>query len=493
MNKPVILKAEAYKTIILYASRYANSAIPSKDWREIYGILVGYADNDYVYVERAEALTFGHSTDVQLDEKHYGFIAEIDEKLVKEGKGYYVIGWFHSHPGLGLFFSYIDLINQIGFQGKNEDAIGLVFDHTLLGKKKHHDPAENLTDVVKYETGFEVYRITDIMMDINSPEFDENYHKVEYYVEGLNKYFFANLMSEISSLVSAGKPLQEAYRESRLEMDFNRENNENDAYEYEIPSKIDSGFKFLSEIPKAQNVEFSPKEMFLDYETTKMDKDTSELTERAETYIFQGTRAFLKRDTFTGVENYKKGIDIYKSLNRYNRALELIRQLIDQCVKTNHYVLAKEFNEELYDLAEQNRMNYFLGEAYYLKGYLDMKQSDGLSLEENLKNMEKAAIIFTKEEDFAGAGTTFHKIGTVFQNKLNRIDDACLFYREAIENYNQAILKTHPLRKSLWNTEFLIQKINELKDLVEDLLPRLQNRDLSTKIKEDLRKITYNF
>ncbi|MHA1477990.1 MAG: hypothetical protein ACTSPU_07305, partial [Promethearchaeota archaeon] len=43
-NKPVIISAEAYKKIILYASRYANNFIPSKDWKEIYGILTGYAD-----------------------------------------------------------------------------------------------------------------------------------------------------------------------------------------------------------------------------------------------------------------------------------------------------------------------------------------------------------------------------------------------------------------------------------------------------------------
>ncbi|GAG62318.1 unnamed protein product, partial [marine sediment metagenome] len=30
-GKPVILRAEAYKTIILYASRFANQAIPSSD------------------------------------------------------------------------------------------------------------------------------------------------------------------------------------------------------------------------------------------------------------------------------------------------------------------------------------------------------------------------------------------------------------------------------------------------------------------------------
>ncbi|MFX1298941.1 MAG: hypothetical protein ACFFD2_29295, partial [Promethearchaeota archaeon] len=212
ISKPVIIKAEAYKTIILYASRYANKSIPPEQWKEIYGILIGFTDNDFVYVEKAEALTFGHSTDVQLDNKHYVFIAEIEDKIYEEGKGRYIVGWFHSHPGLGLFFSYIDLINQIGFQGKNQDAIGLVFDHTLLGKKKKEKIGEHL--LTKYDTGFEIYRMTDIDMDRESKNFESNYHKIDYIVDGLNKFFFANVLSELSALVSAGKPLQVAYGEA---------------------------------------------------------------------------------------------------------------------------------------------------------------------------------------------------------------------------------------------------------------------------------------
>ncbi|MFX1233920.1 MAG: Mov34/MPN/PAD-1 family protein, partial [Promethearchaeota archaeon] len=122
ISKPVIIKAEAYKTIILYASRYANQAIPPKDWKEIYGILTGYSDNDFVYVEKAHALTFGHDTDVSLDERHYIFIDEIQQQLDMEGEGQFIVGWFHSHPGLSLFFSYVDLINQLGFQAKYNDA-----------------------------------------------------------------------------------------------------------------------------------------------------------------------------------------------------------------------------------------------------------------------------------------------------------------------------------------------------------------------------------
>ncbi|MFX0012104.1 MAG: hypothetical protein ACFE9R_17455, partial [Candidatus Hermodarchaeota archaeon] len=158
ISKPVILKADAYKTIILYAGRYANTSIPPENWKEIYGLLIGYYDDNFLYVERAIPMTYGHDTDVEFSETDYGDVEKIHEELDTEGKGYFIIGWFHSHPGLTLFFSYIDLVNQLGFQGKFNDAIGLVFDHTLLGKKKEEKIGDNV--LTSNDTGFEIYRLT---------------------------------------------------------------------------------------------------------------------------------------------------------------------------------------------------------------------------------------------------------------------------------------------------------------------------------------------
>ena len=112
-----------------------------------------------------------------------------------------MVGWFHSHPGLGVFFSYIDLINQLGFQQNNSEFIGLVFDHTLLGKKKEEvAKSEDCIEYAmkKYDTGFEIYKITDVHLDINDAEFDNNYHNLDYIMDGLNKYFFAKVLSELS-------------------------------------------------------------------------------------------------------------------------------------------------------------------------------------------------------------------------------------------------------------------------------------------------------
>ena len=483
-GKPVILRAEAYKTIILYASRYANQAIPSSDWKEIYGILIGYSDDQFVYIEQAEALTFGHDTDVQLDERHYGFIDEIQRKLdTDEGnKDYYMIGWFHSHPGLNLFFSYVDLINQLGFQQSNDDFIGLVFDHTLLGKKKKEKIDNNI--LTKYDTGFEIYRLTDITIDTNSVEFENNYHKVDYIVEGLNKFFFANVLTELSSLAFAGKPLQESYKE-----EFKLESGYKDVDE--VFDNTNNGLykNSLVDIPLSEDIKFDVNNIYYD---TSMSSTIAK--ESAEKLIYEGNRAFKNKDMFTGIEKYRKGIEKYKEINDSNRLLDLLRKVSRVCITNNHLVLAREFAEELYKLAEINNQNFYQGIANYIIGYILLKERDLDVLEFGLKKIEDAAIEFIEVKDFAGAGMAFDKIGSVYEKKIKNIGQACLFYREGIENYNNGLIYSHPLRITPWSKpEVLVDKIIGLRDVIEVLLPDIEDSEIKTKVANDLKAIQYNF
>jgi len=489
LGKPVVIRAEAYKTIILYASRYANRSIPPENWKEIYGILIGYSDDEIVYIERAEALTFGHSTDVQLDQKHYIFIDEIQQKLDDEGKEYYMVGWFHTHPGLNLFFSYIDIINQLGFQQNNVDFCGLVFDHTLLGKKKLEKIEGTEHMMTKYDTGFEIYRITDVNMNTDNPNYDNNYHQITYIIDGLNKYFFANVLSELSALVSEGKPLQTAYGESdplntRLE----------EPSTSQPQQEFTSDDNILSEIPMDEDITFGVNNFLQqDIKVEKKQKET-QIKEEAEHLIYEGNQAFNNKDAFTGIERFRQGIEQYQKIKNLEKVMDLLRTVSQKCIANDHLVFAREFAENLLKIAKKQKNLFYVGVANYFLGYLLLKQGENEVLEEGLNRIQDAAVIFENEADFAGAGMCFNKIGTIYQSRLHKLDNACLFYRAAIENYNKAILKIHPLRRSFWNKpELLIQKIVELRDIVEELLPNLENSDLKNKIKKDLSNLQFNF
>ncbi|MFX1592720.1 MAG: hypothetical protein ACFFCL_08505 [Promethearchaeota archaeon] len=503
VSKPVVIRADAYKTIILYASRYANKSIPPEEWKEIYGILIGKSDKDFVYVERAEALTFGHATDVQLDERHYGFIEEIQERLDKEKMEYYIVGWFHSHPGLNLFFSYIDLINQLGFQQNNDDFCGLVFDHTLLGKKKEEiikmeDGSEQA--ITKYDTGFEIYRITDVNMDINDPKFDNNYHKVDYIVEGLNKYFFANVLSELSALVTEGKPLQSAYKEEfsqekKAQLASGPQSTEKEELNnYSSKTRNISNKDLLTEIPMGEDIAFGVDDFFYGEIDRKKKQKEMKLKEVAEQMIYEGNQSFKNKDSFAGIEKFRQGIEKYKEIKDFERVLELLRIVSQKCISHEHLILAGEFADDLFKLAKKQNYRFYLGVAYYTKGYLLLKRGDNEVLEDALHKIQDAAVNFEKEGDYAGAGMCFNKIGSIYQSRLDKIENSCLFYLAAIENFNKAILKMHPLRTDFWNKpDLLIQKIVELRDIVEELLPNLENFKLKDKIYKDLKNLSFNF
>jgi proteasome lid subunit RPN8/RPN11 len=488
-GKPVVIRAEAYKTIILYASRYANRSIPPENWKEIYGILIGYSDDEVVYIERAEALTFGHATDVQLDQKHYIFIDEIQQKLDEEGKDFYMVGWFHTHPGLNLFFSYIDIINQLGFQQNNVDFCGLVFDHTLLGKKKLEKVDGTEHTITKYDTGFEIYRITDVNMNTNDPNYDNNYHQVTYIIDGLNKYFFANVLSELSALVTEGKPLQTAYGENDI---IKIKSDDHSTSQSQL--ELNSGDNILSEIPMEEDITFGVDDFFQqDIKSVKSQKEL-QIKEEAEHLIYEGNQAFNNKDAFTGIERFRQGIEKYQKIKKTEKVMDLLRTVSQKCIANDHLVFAGEFAENLIKLAKKQKDLFYVGVANYILGYLLLKKGETEVLEEGLNKIQDAAVNFENEGDFAGAGMCFNKIGSIYQSRLHKLENACLFYRAAIENYNKAIIKMHPLRTSFWNKpELLIQKIVELRDIVEELLPNLTDSELKDKIMKDLGNLQYNF
>ena len=433
-------------------------------------------------MKNAYPLTFGHDTDVQLDERHYVFISEIEDKLYGEGKGHFMVGWFHSHPGLSLFFSDIDITNQLWFQQNNPDFCGLVFDHTILGKKREEKIENNI--LTKYDTGFEIYRLIDVTIKADSVEYENNYFKIDYIVEGLNKFFFANVLAELSSLASAGKPLQKAFMEQHK-----LESNYIDIDDVVEDSNIALSEENLVDIPLSEDIKFNVDDIF--YETII---DSDKIKEAAEQIIYEGNQAFKNKDTFTGIERYRRGIEKYKEINDTDRVMDLLRKVSRSCVVYNHLVIAKEFADELFKVAEFNNQIFYKGVANHIIGNIIVSKGDIDTLELGLKKIEEAAVEFIKVKDFAGAGRAFNKIGFNYEKKIKKIGTACLFYREAIENYNNGLNYSHPLRITLWSKpEALIEKIMELRDTIDILLPDIENSEIKKKVVNDLKSISYNF
>ncbi|MFX1455982.1 MAG: hypothetical protein ACFFDB_11475 [Promethearchaeota archaeon] len=140
---PVILSVKAYERIVGYAIRYANDNINPGEWREVYGILIGSVENnEKVIIKDAIPIMVGDRVGVSYENKQYVDTAQIDtsvhERSIQDKKNDFIIGWYHTHPNMGFFYSVVDRTTQLGYQSKNPYAVGLIFDHCKRESKEHY-------------------------------------------------------------------------------------------------------------------------------------------------------------------------------------------------------------------------------------------------------------------------------------------------------------------------------------------------------------------
>lgn len=522
-EKKVIIHAEAYKSIILYATRYANASIPRSQWREIYGILIGVISDDAVIVERAEPMTYGESHDVELGPEHYGFIAEIQDQLDAEGKGRFMVGWFHSHPGLSLFYSYVDIYNQISFQQANPDFVGIVFDHTYLlhddlrptGYSPHVNPNDDSYKVTPdnpnhpFNTGIVAYRLNDPFMDQNNPYFDDNYHDVDYEILGLNQFFFANLLTELSSYATQGAPLQKAYREPHSQEPNASESpqapqiknkdqqkgalstigwkNREPEEELEL-QKIDPS---SSVSPSVNNSAEDPSVHLQEIPVPPKDEDLSQeerQIKKVDQLITDGKTSFIINDSFSAVEKYRAAIDILDDMgpNYSEKLLQTYNDVAESCLESDHDNLAIEFSEKLKVKAEELGDMFQMGNADYLKGKVLLNKNE---TQDALASFQNAAIFYEKVQDYAGVGKINELIGSIYKSGGN-MESYALFTTEAVANYNKATEIFHRKRRSAWALKANLKNlIADLKQEIISSLSQIDDENVKNKIIKDLDEI----
>ena len=192
-NTSVVLQSQAYKDIVLHSTRFCNPGINQNQWREVYGFLVGKLENNQVVVYEAIPMVHGGATEVEFEEQHYIEAAEVNEQAAE--KGFFLVGWYHSHPGLNIFLSSTDIKNHMGYQGINAKAIALVI-----------DPSKITTTY----SGFEIFILTD------PSKLDTTYEKLKWKIVGLDEKFVGQMLIDLSHRATAQKPLVEEYGEGRI-------------------------------------------------------------------------------------------------------------------------------------------------------------------------------------------------------------------------------------------------------------------------------------
>jgi len=142
-ESPIVISYNAYRRIVGYAMRYGNNDQPQRNWREVYGILIGsIKQNKEVIIKDAIPVMVGGRAYVEYKSKHYvdtaQFNTSIYERAIQDNKEDFFVGWWHTHPGIGFIFSPRDIETQLFYQGVNPFAIALVFDHCQKGSKAYY-------------------------------------------------------------------------------------------------------------------------------------------------------------------------------------------------------------------------------------------------------------------------------------------------------------------------------------------------------------------
>ena len=157
--KEVIVRFKAFKEMVKYLSQYSSNEIPRDNWVESMGFLFCNVEGDYYIIEDAVGMASGSELDVQLSPMTFGNIQQIESE--HEG---FIGGWWHTHPGLSLFFSETDVKNQVFYQQANPDGLGIVFDHTMIDEEF---------------IGFKIFRLLH--------QFSEEVEEVPYQLQGFTE------------------------------------------------------------------------------------------------------------------------------------------------------------------------------------------------------------------------------------------------------------------------------------------------------------------
>ncbi|MFX0148775.1 MAG: Mov34/MPN/PAD-1 family protein [Candidatus Hodarchaeota archaeon] len=200
----VTIKPMAYYKMLVHVLRFGSKTQTVNEYKEAMGMLIGHQTGQGeikdVIVEDVIPISHGGSIEVKFSPEQLGAFGEIDRQIWEEhgDKNWFTVGWYHSHPNLGIFFSSTDIFNQLFWQDKNSSGLGIVFDHSFLEKPD--------------DLGFRVFRLEDPSKGLNS-----KYYEVKANVEPPDSNeFYEKIIDLINTAYSKEPPILELNETTEL-------------------------------------------------------------------------------------------------------------------------------------------------------------------------------------------------------------------------------------------------------------------------------------
>jgi len=180
----VLIPKEVYHAIVASSVRYANQKIPNDEWLEVSGIFIGKNEGSDVIISQAYPIMHQELDknavidQYKWNDEDYLALSLIDDEAFSRGE--FVVGWWHSHPGIKVMMTQFDIRTTLSYQTYNSLAISLVFNperliHQIEMPYRIGDPVKPLIN----DPGCKIFRLDDPSKGIVA-----TYHEVEYKITG---------------------------------------------------------------------------------------------------------------------------------------------------------------------------------------------------------------------------------------------------------------------------------------------------------------------
>jgi proteasome lid subunit RPN8/RPN11 len=123
------IPTEVYEKFLNFALENANPLGSSRLWRECIALILGRISENNVLVTEIVPISSGSAIFVDITDYEQVFSLISFERI---DDGEVIVGWAHTHPGLGLFFSGTDIQTQLTYQKIHPLSFGLVLDPTKV-------------------------------------------------------------------------------------------------------------------------------------------------------------------------------------------------------------------------------------------------------------------------------------------------------------------------------------------------------------------------
>lgn len=467
----VTIKPLAYYKMILHVFRFGNRARNNSQCIEVMGVMIGHLkdgeDKKFkdVIIEDVVPISHGSSVEVEFSINDYIFFEKANSLYYD--KGYFVTGWYHSHPNLfqhKIFFSPTDVKNQFGWQNElNPSGIALVFDHAYLDSPD--DP------------GFRAIRLTN-----PSNIHDSKVHQVKTIVETPDNFdYYFKIIELINSVHSREPPITEENETVDIfgdikvpelsHLQFKRpEINQRkiiDSFQVGLANFLDLSLTPLISFLNSLSVNISTN---IENNNIKISKDLTLLKEMINAGIDKIQRKYkddLNSELFKAegyVDDFLDQIDEYQEevIELLKEINVIVKEKVNALFKEKFEGLINDFSRDFNDC--QKKLTDYNGSVSVNLDNLEKLENSLNSLSEQIKSIKNATLDKIK----AMQKETYNVTSKKHNLMLNNLNNLNIQSQKFLTNLKAAVLILEGTKAPI------LDKINNLESEKKELLLKIK-------------------